>query len=145
MSKKVKPEMNTEFQQDVAGMAQKTVDQAQAAFDKATEIAHGNVQAFDAAASAAKNRINDFQLKAIEFTQANLNAGFSFTRKLFAVKEPGEMFSLQQAYLKDQTEAMKAQATELNELALAIAKEAVKPVQDTMTKSFTGFSKSFAA
>lgn len=143
-SKKAKPEM-TEVPQDVANLAQKSVDQAQAAFEQASEIAHSNVQAFDAAASAAKNRLNDFQLKAIEFTQANVNAGFGFARKLFAVKEPTEAFNLHQAFLKDQAEAMKAQATELNELAVAIAKEAVKPMQDQLTKSFSGFSKTFAA
>ena len=34
---------------------------------------------------------------------------------------------------------------ELNGLAVALAKEAVKPVQDTMVKSFTDFSKTLAA
>ena len=148
-SKKAKPEMSTELPHnvsaDVTAMAQKSVDQAQAAFEKASEIAHSNVQLFDAAANATKNRFNDLQLKAIEFTQANLNASFAFTRKLFAVKEPMEVFSLQQAFLKEQAEAAQRQAAELNELTVALAKEAVKPMQDTMGKSFTDFSKSFAA
>ena len=48
-SKKAKFHMNTtsntstsEVQNDVTAMAQKTVDQAQAAFEKAGEIAHGD-------------------------------------------------------------------------------------------------------
>lgn len=144
-SKKAKPEMSTELPHDVTAMAQKSVDQAQAAFEKASEIAHSNVQAFDAAASVYKNRFNDLQLKAIEIAQANVNAGFGFARKLFAVKEPMEMFSLQQAFLKEQAEAVQRQASEINELSVALAKEAVKPMQEGMTKSFSGFSKSFAA
>ena len=144
-NKKAKPEMTTELPHDVTQMAQKSVDQAQAAFEKASEIAHSNVQLFDAAANATKNRFNDLQLKAIEFTQANINASFGFARKLFAVKEPMEVFSLQQAFLKEQTEAAQRQAAELNELTVALAKEAVKPVQDTLGKSFTDFSKTFAA
>ncbi|MCX7347818.1 MAG: phasin family protein [Alphaproteobacteria bacterium] len=144
-SKKVKAEMNTELPQEMTAMAQKTVDQAQAAFDKASEIAHGNVQLFDAAANAAKNRFNDLQLKAIEFAQANINAGFGFTRKLFAVKEPTEVFSLQQTFLKEQAEVLQKQAAELNELTVALAKEAVKPLQDGLTKSFNDISKSMAA
>ena len=143
--KKAKPKMNTEVQNDVAAMAQKTVDQAQAAFEKAGEIAHGNVQLFDAAANAYKNRFNDLQLKAIEFTQANLNASFTFARKLFAVKEPAGYLSLQQDFAREQAEAMRNQVTEINQLTVALAKEAVKPVQDTLTKSFTGFSKTLAA
>jgi len=144
-SKKAKPEMTSEITSDVTAIAQKTVDQAQAAFEKAGEIAHSNVQLFDAAANACKNHFNDFQLKAIEFAQANVNASFGFARKLMAVKEPAEAFNLQQAFLREQGEALQRQATELNEIAVALAKEAVKPVQDTVVKSFTDFSKSFAA
>lgn len=151
-SKKAKFHMNTtsntstsEVQNDVTAMAQKTVDQAQAAFEKAGEIAHGNVQLFDAAASATKNRFNDIQLKAIEFTQANINASFAFTRKLFAVKEPAGFFSLQQDFAREQSAALQRQASELNQLTMALAKEAVKPVQETMVKSFTDFSKPVAA
>ena len=147
-SRKAKPHMNTttsEIQNDAAAMAQKTVDQAQAAFEKAGEIAHSNVQLFDAAANAAKNRFNDIQLKAIEFTQANVNASFAFARKLFAVTEPAGFFSLQQDFARQQAEALQRQAAELNELTVALAKEAVKPVQDTMVKSFTDFSKTLAA
>ena len=40
---------------------------------------------------------------------------------------------------------LQRQAAELNGLAVALAKEAVKPVQDTMVKSFTDFSKTLAA
>lgn len=144
-SKKAKPEMTTEVQNDVAAMAQKTVDQAQAAFEKAGEIAHSNVQLFDAATNACKNRFNDIQLKAIEFTQANINASFAFTRKLFAVKEPAGYFTLQQDFAREQAEALQRQAAELNQLAVAFAKEAVKPVQESVTKSFTDFSKNLAA
>ena len=144
-SKKAKPEMTTEVQNDVVAMAQKTVDQAQAAFEKAGEIAHGNVQLFDAAANAYKNRFNDLQLKTIEFTQANLNAGFGFARKLFTVKEPAGFFSLQQDFAREQVETLQRQATELNQLTVALAKEAVQPVRDSLTKSFTDFSKTLAA
>lgn len=144
-NKKAKPEMTSEITPDVTAIAQKTVDQAQAAFEKAGEIAHSNVQLFDAAANACKNRFNDFQLKAIEFTQANFNASFGFARKLMAAKEPTEVFGLQQAFLKEQGEALQRQATELNQIAVALAQEAVKPVQDTVVKSFTDFSKSLAA
>ena len=144
-SKKAKPEMNTEIPAEMATLAQKSVDQAQAAFEKASEVAHSNVQMFDAAANAYKNRFTDIQLKAMEFAQLNVNAGFAFARKLFAVKEPTEVFNLQQAFMKDQAEALQRQATELNELSVALAKEAMKPMQDTMSKSFSDITKAIAA
>lgn len=144
-SKKAKADMNTEIPADMAAFAQKSVDQAQAAFEKASEVAHSNVQLFDAAANAYKNRFTDIQLKAMEFAQLNVNAGFDFARKLFAVKEPTEMFSLQQDFMKKQAEAFQKQASTLNELSVALAKEAIKPVQDSMSKSFADLTKAVAA
>lgn len=151
-SKKAKPEMNTETQTQVAdhvastvaSFAQKTVDQAQAAFEKVSEVAHGNVQLMDAAANAYKNRVTDLQLKSMEFAQSNVNAGFAFARKFFAVRDPSEAVTLQQAFFKEQAETLQRQAAELGELSVALAKESLKPVQDTVTKSFATFTKTAA-
>ena len=144
-SKKAKTEMNTETQaqvaEQVASFAQKTVDQAQAAFEKVSEVAHGNVQMFDAAANAYKNRVTDIQLKAMEFAQLNMNAGFAFARKFFALRDPSEAMGLHQAYLKEQAEALQRQAAELSELSVALAKESLKPVQEQVSKSFASLSK----
>ena len=148
-TKKVKPEVmsGTEAQvaEQVASFAQKTVDQAQAAFEKVTEVAHDNVQIFDAATNAYKNRVTDIQLKTMEFAQLNLNAGFAFARKLVAVRDPSEAMNLQQSFFKEQAEALQRQASELNELSVALAKESMKPVQESVTKSFASFSKAAAA
>lgn len=144
-SKKAKPEMNTEIPAEMASFAQKSVDTAEAAFGRVTEVAHGSVQMMDAAASAYKNRVTDIQLKTMEFAQLNVNAGFAFARKLFAVKDPSEALNLQQSYMKEQAETLQRQASELGELSMALAKESLKPIQDTMSKSFTELSKPLAA
>ena len=144
-SKKAKTDMTNEIPAEMANIAQKSVDQAQAAFEKVSEVAHSNVQMFDAAANAYKNRFTDIQLKAMEFAQTNVNAGFTFARKLFAAKEPTEAFTLQQSFMKEQTEVLQRQAAELNELSASLAKEAFKPMQDTMSKSFADITKTMAA
>ena len=143
--KKARTKMNTEIPTEVSNFALQSVDQAQAAFEKVNEVAHGNVQMLDAATSTYKNRVTDIQLKTMEFAQSNVNAGFTFFRKLFAVKEPTEAFSLQQAFIKEQAEALQRQATEISELSVSLAKESLKPVQDQMTKTFSGFNKNIAA
>ena len=104
-------------------------------------MAHGNVQLMDAAANAYKNRVTDIQLKSMEFVQLNINSGFAFARKFFAVRDPSEAMNLQQTFLKEQAETMQRQAAELSELSVALAKESMKPVQDLMTKSFASLSK----
>ncbi len=144
-TKKAKTEYATEAQTEVTSFAQKTVDQAQAAFEKVSEVAHSNVQLMDEATIAYKNRVTDIQLKTMEFAQLNLNAGFAFARKFFAVRDPSEAMTLQQAFFKEQAETLQRQAAELGELSVALARDSMKPVQETMTKSFAGLSKAVAA
>jgi phasin len=148
-TKKAKPEMNTETMtkateqvaEKVASFAQKTLDQAQGAFEKVSEVAHGNVQLLDAAANAYKNRVTDIQLKSMEFVQLNINSGFAFARKFFAVRDPSEAINLQQSFMKEQAETLQRQAAELSELSVTLAKESLKPVQDQVSKSFATLSK----
>jgi len=144
-AKKAKIEMTGELPTEVTALAQKTVDQAQAAFDKATDLAHANVQLFDAAASAYRGRLADLQMKTVEFTQTAVTAAFAHARSLFAVKEPAEFFALQQDFLRQQAASFQSQAAELGQLSLQLARETAKPVQDGVSKAFGDFSKTFAA
>ena len=62
-TKKENPTMQMNMPEGVKQMAEKSVDQAQAAFEKAGEVAHKNVQVLDASASAFKTNAADLQLK----------------------------------------------------------------------------------
>ena len=80
-SKKENPTMQMNMPEGVKQMAEKSVDQAQAAFEKAGEVAHKNVQVLDASASAFKTNAADLQLKIMEIAQNNVNQAFTFARK----------------------------------------------------------------
>ncbi|CAN5225245.1 hypothetical protein BH10PSE7_BH10PSE7_05240 [soil metagenome] len=134
-----------ELPKDVSNYAQQSVDTAQAAFEKAGEVAHSQMQAFDASAGAFKSRALDLQMKAMEIAQINLNSGFAFLRKAWSIQDPTEFVSLNQNFVRDQFSVMSKQVSELNELSLQFVKETTKPVQEGVMKSFGDFSKSFAA
>ena len=134
-----------ETKTEVSDFAQKSVDQAQAAFEKVSEVAHGNVQTLDAAAIAFRSRTADIQMKAMEIAQSNFNAAFAFARKAFSVRDPSELMALNQDFAREQFQQFTRQVSELNELSVLLSKETVKPMQDSMLKSFSDFSKAFAA
>lgn len=144
-SKKPKFETAAEVQTEALDFAQKSVDQAQVAFEKASVATQENVAVLDIVATTYKSGVVDFQKKAMEFTNKNMEQAFAFSRKLFAVKEFGDVVSLQQSFVKDQTESFKAQAGELNEIAMRVSAEATKPLKQSFEKSIQTFSKSFAA
>ncbi len=128
--------MQMNVPESVKQMAGKSVDQAQAAVDQAGEVAHKNVQMLDASASAFKNNAADFQLKVMEIAQGNLNTAFGYARKLLETSEPKQMFDLQQGFVRDQFETMSRQLGELNEIAVKMARETTKPVQENLMQSF---------
>ncbi len=139
------PTETLEVPKEALEFAQKSVDQAQVAFEKVKDVAQDNVQVFEAVASAYKSGVVDFQKKAMEFTQKNMEQAFAFSRKLFSAKEFGEVVSLQQSFVKDQAEAFKTQAGELNEIAVRLSNETAQPLKSSFEKSVKDFGKSFAA
>ena len=130
MSKKSKIEAET------VDFAQSTVDQAQMAFDKASDLAQDNFQVVDAATVAFKARATDLQMKGVEIAQANMAAMFDFARKAFSIKDPQAFFQLNQDFARNQVQAFQKQASELNTLAVSLAKETLKPMQDSVSKAF---------
>lgn len=140
-SKKETPTMQMNVPEGVKQMAEKSVDQAQAAFDKAGEVAHKNVQVLDASASAFKSNAADLQLKVMEIAQNNVNQAFTFARKFIETQEPRQLFEMQQGFVRDQFEQMTKQATELNDIAVKLARETAKPVQETLMQSFQNLGK----
>ena len=134
-----------EMPKEALEFAHKSVDQAQVTFEKVADVAQDNAQVFEAVASAYKTGVVDFQRKTMEFTQKNMEQAFAFSRKLFTTREFGEVVSLQQNFVKDQAEAFKAQAGELNEIAVRLTTETSQPLKSSFEKSVKDFSKSFAA
>jgi phasin family protein len=144
-AKKPKFANAAEDQTEAVDFAQKSVDQAQVAFEKASVATQENVGVLDTATITYKSGMVDFQKKAMEFANTNMEQAFAFSRKLFAVKEFGDVVSLQQSFVTEQAESFKAQAGELNEIALRVSAEAAKPLTQSFEKSLQTFSKSFAA
>lgn len=113
-----------------------SVDQAEAAFERAGDLAHSSVQTFDAAASALKANATEMQLKAIEIAQTSTVALFTLARELLAARDPGDILALQQRFWAGQMRATIQRTAELNALALKLAGDAAKPAHDAILKSF---------
>ena len=145
MARKPKTEMPLELPKEVTELAQKSVDQAQAAAERVGEFAHDNLQVFDAATTALKARTADFQLKMMEMAQGNLDASFDFARRALAVSDPSEFFTLQRDFMTKRVEQLSRQSKELGELSMLFAKETAKPFQDGWMKSFGEFGRPFSA
>jgi phasin family protein len=104
-----------------------------------------SVAVLDTVAVTTAAGVTDLQKKAMEFAGKNMEQVFAFSRKLFAVREFGEVVSLQQSFVTEQGESFRAQASALSELAFRVSAEAAKPLTESIEKSLQTFAKSFAA
>jgi hypothetical protein len=129
----------------VATFAGQSLDKAQETANKASEVAHGNVQLFDATAGAVRSGMVEFQLKTIEIAQANTDAAFSFLRQLLAVRDPQTLVKTNVDFVSRQSAEIARQVRELNEVAAKYARETAKPAQDGLSRSFSELTKNFAA
>ncbi len=128
----------------VVNLAGQSLDKAQETANKATEVAHGNVQMFDATAGAVRTGMVELQLKAIEIAQANTDAAFSFMRDLLAVRDPQALAKANAEFVSNRSAEVARQVRELNETVAKCAREAVKPAQDGLSRSFAELNKNFA-
>lgn len=137
--------MNVELPQGAAKMARRSVDQAQAAFDKANDLAHSNVQIFDAAAGAFKSNATELQLKAMEIAQVNSNAVFGLLRRLLAARRVSDLFQVQRRFASEQFVTFVRQLNELNAISLKLASDTAKPLQQGVIRSLEELRKAAAS
>jgi hypothetical protein len=122
---------------ETADIVRRSVDHAEAAFERASEVAHSSVQVFDAAASALKANATEVQLKAIEMAQANTNALFALARRFLAVRDPTDVVRIQQRFVAEQMQNFARQTGEVQALAVKLVSGAAKPRPDGTPQPLT--------
>ena len=131
----VADQFGIEVPADVREFAEKSVDQAKVVYGQFRDAAQETVDMLDTSAAALKDGSADFQGKALDFAQANTNAGFEFARKLFAATDVKEAFELQVEFARTQTATVTEQVKELGALSTGVAEKASKPIKDSVAKS----------
>ena len=122
-----------------------SIESAKSAFAPDNAVTKDGMEALSKSASVYQTRFADLQLKGVEYAEANAKAAFAFWRDAFAAKSPDALFSLQQAFVKSQSEILVRQFQDINTLAMSLVRDAAQPVQDNMSKAFSAFQPKKAA
>jgi hypothetical protein len=94
-------------------MAQTTLDKAKDAVSKYMAESQKLREKADSGVRATYSTAKEMNDKAVAFAEANVAAGFDLAQKLLRAKDPQEMGTIYQEYLKEQMEKMNAQFREL--------------------------------
>jgi phasin len=108
MADHLQPQIPAEMRE----FAERSVIQARKAFEGFMGAVQKTTETVESAAGAG---MKDVGSKAVAFAQTNVNAAFDLAEKLVHAKDIQEVLSLQAEYLKQQMEAVQAQAREMGE------------------------------
>jgi phasin family protein len=119
--------------------AEKTLTQLRETYEQAKQALEDATAAVGVSMDRAGQGATQFNTKAFDMAQANLNAGFEFARSLASVRTPNEAMELQAMFMRDQLAVLKSQSEELQQLATRITAEATTPIQQQVTRSAERF------
>jgi phasin len=112
--------------------------EAKKAFDKMSNVATETTSQITNSYTTAVKGAQDYNIKAIEFAQANIAAAVDFTQKLLSgVKSPADFIELSSDHSRKQFEKLAEQTKELAELAQKIALATAQPLKTDFTKAFS--------
>jgi len=124
-----------EIPASVREFAEKGVDQIKGAYAELQSSAQEALDNLDKSTTALKDGTVKYNQRAIEFTQANLNANFELARTLVGAKDLNEFVAMQTNFAQNQAKALTEQAKELASLSQSVAEATATPIKAGVEKT----------
>jgi len=110
-------------------IAEKSVTQAKATYEKMKSAAEGATEMLEETYATASKGYAGYGLKLIDTARANSNSAFDLMGELLAAKSFSEVVELSTAYMRSQFDTVTAQAKELADHAQKVATETAEPIK----------------
>lgn len=103
-------------------------------------------EAYVASAAAMTKGIQNIAAESADFSRRSFEKGTQALEKVIAAKSVERAFEVQQGFVKEAYESFISQVTKFNELYAATMKDAYRPFETQVSKSFeTPLAKAFDA
>jgi phasin len=115
-----------EIPADMRVFAERSVEEAKAAFERYISAAQTAVSTFEDQAKATQTGVKDVRDKAVAFAEQNVTAAFDFAQQLVRARDPQEFSRLQTEFMKAQMQALTEQAKTMGEFMNRTVSDAMK-------------------
>lgn len=116
-----------EVPHEMRAFAEKSVEQAKAAFDNYMDQATKAMSAAEGQADAVTSGARDVGRQALGFAEENVAAAFAFAEKLVKARDAQEIMQLQSDFAKQTMEKLAEQTKAMGEQVQTAARDATKP------------------
>lgn len=113
--------MNFDIPEEMRSFAEKSVEQARAAFDSFVSATQQAVNTAHNQAVNVHNGTRDVGELAMRYAERNITSSFQFAQQLLQAKDAQEVTKLHTEYVKKQMAALAEQAQELGKKASTVA------------------------
>ena len=136
------------YEQAVA-MTQEQVEKASfnvfSGYDEVANLGKDNMDAYVASSAVVARGFESFGKEVLSFTQISMEAGVAVAKSLAAAKTLQEVIDLQNAYSRHSFDSLVAESAKLTDLSIAMANDAMEPLQSRMTVNVEKLMKPLAA
>jgi phasin len=112
------------------------VEQAKDNYARLRSAAEGATDVVEDTYLQATRGATEFNLKAIDVIRENVNANLDYARALLGARSMSEAVEISTAHLREQFEALSAQAKQFSALAQKVAAETAEPLKSSVNKTF---------
>jgi phasin len=116
-------------------MAEKGATQVKEAVQKVSTATSEAADVMQNCYSAALKGVQDYNIKCMEFTQANTKAIMDFAQRMSGVKSPSEFIELSTVHAQQQLTALTEQTKQLTALAQQVTLATTEPLKSGFTKT----------
>jgi phasin len=130
--------LDTTIPESVRALAENTVDQTRAAYDRSTDAFEASIATFERSFDAAGQGAVAFNRKIVDIARRNVLTSFDLAKSLAGAKNLSDMVELHAAYWRKQIGTLTAQAEEVRELSTKVTADAAEAIQAHMARGVNG-------
>jgi phasin len=104
-----------EIPEEMRAVAERSVEQAKAAFNTYMQAAQEAVSSFGGRVEKSQAGALDISKKAMSFAERNVLSAFEFAERIVKVKDVQELLRMQTEFVESQMQVLTAQAKDLGE------------------------------
>ena len=113
------PTLQFEIPNEMRAVAERSVEQAKAAFQQLLQAAQESVSTLEERVTASQLGALDISKKAMSFAERNVLSAFEFAQKVVQTKDTQELVRMQTEFVQSQMQALSEQVKHLGEVSKA--------------------------
>ena len=113
------PTLQFEIPNEMRAVAERSVEQAKAAFQQLLQAAQEAVSTLEERVTASQLGALDISKKAMSFAERNVLSAFEFAQKVVQTKDIQELVRMQTEFVQSQMQALSEQVKDLGEVSKA--------------------------